>query len=242
MTEPNHRWRERAVAVLRRYYERERFPRLIVMVLLLVTGGVGFLASAAMLWLGVNTMWIRYSLAVLAAYGAFIALIRLWAESERNRIETSRELEKLNADDADRQPPPGRLRLSDNDSNLHPPPDRSGWDYLNLPDFDLPDLDEGCLPLIILGALLGLVVALFAVVWAAPGLLAEVILDVVLVAALYKRLRGIERSHWLATAIKRTWLPALSAAIVLALAGVLMQAIVPEAKSIGQIWERAVGK
>lgn len=212
------------------------------MALLLITGGVGFLTSAAMLWLGVDRMWIRYSLAVLAAYAAFIGMIRLWAECERSRIETSRELEKLSADDADDQPPPGRSRLNDNDSNLHPPPDRSGWDYLSLPDFDLPDLDEGCLPLIVLGALLAVVVALFAVVWAAPGLLAEVILDVVLVAALYKRLRGIERSHWLATAIRRTWLPALSAAVVLALAGALMQALVPEAKSIGQVWERVVRK
>jgi hypothetical protein len=122
MTEPNQHWRERAVAVLRRYYERERFPRLIVMVLLLVTGGVGFLASAAMLWLGVDRMWIRYSLAVLAAYGAFIGMIRMWAECERQRIETSRELEKLNAADADHQSSPDGPRLNAADAHRHLPP------------------------------------------------------------------------------------------------------------------------
>ncbi|MFA6562957.1 MAG: hypothetical protein WCV00_13690 [Verrucomicrobiia bacterium] len=226
MTEPNQRWRERTVEALRRYYERERFPRLIVMVLLLATGGVGFLASAGMLWLGVHEMWIRYPVAVLLAYIAFVALIRLWAEGERSRTDANRELEKIAAAAADHQPPP----------------DRSGWEWLDALNYGPPDFDEGCLPVLVVGALLALVVALSAVVCAAPGLLAEVFLDVVLVAALYKRLSRIERRHWLATAIRRTWMPAFSAAVVLALAGALMQALVPEARSIGQVWERVVGK
>ena len=79
-----------------------------------------------MLWLGVDRMWIRYSLAVLAAYGAFITLIRLWAEWERQRIETRRELEKLNADDADHQPSPDRPGLNADDSSILSPPDRYG--------------------------------------------------------------------------------------------------------------------
>lgn len=226
MTASNQRWRERAVEALRRYYERERFPRLIVMVLLLATGGVGFLASAGMLWLGVSEMWIRYPIAVLIAYIAFVALIRLWAETERNRTDAHRELEKVDAPDADRQPPP----------------DPAGWNWLDAADFCPSQLDEGCLPALVLGALLALVIALFAVVCAAPGLLAEVFLDVVLVAALYKRLSHIERRHWLATAIRHTWVPALSAAVVLALVGALVQGLVPEAKSIGQAWKHLFGK
>ena len=226
MTDPKQRWRERAVATLRRYYERERFPRLVVMVLLLVTGGVGFLTSAGLLRLGVREMWIRYPVAVLAAYITFVALIRLWAEMERRRTDTHRALEKFDTDDA----------------NHWPPPDRSGWEWLDGADFCPSHLDEGCLPVLILGALLALVVALSAVICAAPGLLAEVFLDVVLVAALYRRLSHIERRHWLATAIRRTWMPAFSAAVVLALAGALMQALVPEARSIGKVWEQLVGK
>jgi hypothetical protein len=226
MTEPNQRWRERAVAALRRYYEHERFPRLIVMVLLLVTGGVGFLTSAGMLRLGVHEMWIRYPVAVLAAYIAFVALIRLWAEGERNRTDTHRALETADATDADR----------------HPSSEWSGWEWLDAVDFCPSDLDGGCLPVLVLGALLALVIVLFAVICAAPGLLAEVFLDVALVAALYKRLSHIERRHWLATAIRRTWMPALSAAVVLALAGALMQGLIPEARSIGQVWEKLAGK
>lgn len=196
------------------------------MVLLLVTGGVGFLTSAGMLRLGVREMWIRYPVAVLLAYITFIALIRLWAEGERNRADAHRELERIDSADADHRPSP----------------DSSGWEWLDGADFCPSHLDEGCLPVLILGALLALVVALSAVVCAAPGLLAEVFLDVVLVAALYRRLSHIEHRHWLATAIRRTWMPAFSAAVVLALAGALMQALVPEARSIGKVWEQLVGK
>lgn len=226
MTEPNQRWRERAVAALRRYYERERFPRLIVMVCLLVTGGVGFLASAGMLRLGVREMWVRYPVAVLVAYVAFIVLIRWWAEMERSRTDAWSELERIGAADADRQP------------SL----ERSGWEWLDGADLCPSHLDEGCLPVLAIGALLALAIALSAVIYAAPGLLAEVFLDVVLVAALYRRLSHIERRHWLATAIRNTWMPALSAAAVLAIAGVVMQRVVPEAESIGRVCKQLMGK
>lgn len=217
MTEPSQHWRERAIAALRRYYERERFPRLVVMVLLLVTGGVGFLTSAGLLRLGVSEMWIRYPIAVLIAYAVFVSLIRLWAEAERNRADAHRELERIDGADADHRPFP----------------DSSGWEWLDGANLCPSQLDEGYLPVLVLGALLAVALALSAVVCAAPGLLAEVFLDVALVAALYKRLSHIERRHWLATAIRRTWMPALSAAVVLALAGALMQGLLPETKSIG---------
>ncbi|MBI5822369.1 MAG: hypothetical protein HZA88_25610 [Verrucomicrobia bacterium] len=220
------RWRERTASMLRRYYERERFPRLIVMVLLLVTGGVGFLASAAMLWLGVRQMWIRYPAAVLVAYTAFIALIRLWAEWERQWIETGRELPELDTKDAD-----------------HPAPTtKSGWEWLDVATSDLWAIDEGFLPMIVIGVLFGLVTPLFAVIWIAPELLAEALLNVVLVSAFYRRLRSIEGDHWLTTVIRQTWLPALSAIVVLALVGALMQGLAPEARSIGQVWEQVVGR
>ncbi len=42
------------------------------------TFATGFLANAAMLALPVNSVWLRWPLAVLAGYGAFFALVRLW--------------------------------------------------------------------------------------------------------------------------------------------------------------------
>jgi len=42
------------------------------------TFATGFLANAAMLRLPVHSVWLRWPLAVLAGYGAFFALVRLW--------------------------------------------------------------------------------------------------------------------------------------------------------------------
>lgn len=62
MMTPDMQWRERAIRALRRYLEREHFPRLMVVVLAL-TGIAGFLASFEMLRRGMDAMWIRYPLA-----------------------------------------------------------------------------------------------------------------------------------------------------------------------------------
>ena len=42
------------------------------------TFATGFLANAAMLALPVHSVWLRWPLAVLAGYGAFFVLVRLW--------------------------------------------------------------------------------------------------------------------------------------------------------------------
>lgn len=72
-------------------------------------------------------------------------------------------------------------------------------------------------------------------VYSAPVLFAELLVDGVLSASLYRRLRGLETRHWLETAFRRTALPfALTAAIVSASGwGILLYA--PEAHSIGDV-------
>ena len=45
------------------------------------------------------------------------------------------------------------------------------------------------------------------VVYSAPVLFAELLVDGVLAASLYRRLRGLESQHWLETALKRTVWP-----------------------------------
>ena len=49
-----------------------------MLVLLLLTGGAGFGASVLLLRLGVEAMAVRYPIAVLAGYAAFLGLLRLW--------------------------------------------------------------------------------------------------------------------------------------------------------------------
>lgn len=111
-------------------------------------------------------------------------------------------------------------------------------DSINLDlDFD----DEGCAVVLALAALAlailaGLVVS-FYVVWAAPALLAEILVDGLLVAGLYKRVKNAERRHWLRAAVRRTILPVVLTAVSFTAAGYAMQRAVPEARTVGEFWK-----
>jgi hypothetical protein len=102
-------------------------------------------------------------------------------------------------------------------------------------DFGL-DLDEGALwliPVAIIGAVaLGVVVY---VVYLAPALFAELLLDAGLAAGLYRRLMRTERRPWLRTAVRSTIVPACFVAALLGIAGAIMQGVYPDAVSIGPV-------
>jgi hypothetical protein len=53
----------------------------------------------------------------------------------------------------------------------------------------------------------------------APMLFAELLLDGILSASLYRRLRGLDRSHWVETAFRSTALPFGVVAVILTLVG-----------------------
>ncbi|MCA1566539.1 MAG: hypothetical protein LC803_13035 [Acidobacteria bacterium] len=112
-------------------------------------------------------------------------------------------------------------------------------DYVpDLPDVDL-DLDDGCFWIIIpVAAIVGVVVAMFYVVYIAPVFLAEILVDALLLAGLYKRLKGVEPRHWLRSAVRRTLVPALVATALFIAAGYLMGRVAPEAHSIGEFWRQ----
>ncbi|MBA2341523.1 MAG: hypothetical protein H0V88_14135, partial [Pyrinomonadaceae bacterium] len=99
------------------------------------------------------------------------------------------------------------------------------------------DLDELWLVVVFVVAILGSLVAAFYVVYIAPALLAEILVDGLLMTGLYKRLKGIEQRHWLRAAIRRTLLPVLLVATLFTIAGYAMQRAAPEARSIGDVWE-----
>lgn len=103
--------------------------------------------------------------------------------------------------------------------------------------FDL-FLDEGCL---IVLAILGILAVALYVIWIAPALLAEILVDGVLVAGLYSRVKRIERRHWLRAALRQTAVPALVALLFFTAAGYLLQRAIPEAHSIGEVWDHVIG-
>lgn len=109
----------------------------------------------------------------------------------------------------------------------------SGFDFISL------DLDEG--GILVLVAILILAVAAlgtaFWIVWMAPALLAEVLVDGLVMIAVYRRLkRSGGAPYWLFGAVRRTWVSAVIAAALFSFAGRLLHRAVPEARSIGDAW------
>jgi hypothetical protein len=221
--------RARTLRALQLYFVRNRWPRLYMSAIVLITGAAGFGASWALLHGGVLRMWMRYPLALAIAYAVFLVLIRGWAELERARFEQEAMLEKVITHR-------GGGKHTEEEGACFP--DVSGLgDWISLSDFEG---DEGCIVGVAVAALVALCSLIFAavvsVISIAPILVAEVFLDAVLAAALYRRLRRIDRRTWFISAISRTYAPVLITAICLLAAGLIMQALVPEAKSVGGVW------
>ena len=105
------------------------------------------------------------------------------------------------------------------------------------------DADIVAIPLfavvLAVGLVTGMVVAAFYLVYIAPVLLAEVLVDGALSYALFRHLRGLDPQHWLSSAVRRTVLPFAVTAVFLVAAGAAMTAYAPGAKSLGQVLERA---
>jgi hypothetical protein len=116
-----------------------------------------------------------------------------------------------------------------------------GGGWLSGLDFDLDS--EGCVFFLLALALIvaGICASLY-VVYAAPALLAEILVEGVLLSGLYRGMRRARRAdgNWLGAALRWTWLPVLLTLLTFASAGYLLQRAAPRARSIGEAW-RMVG-
>ena len=86
------RERERWLTRLRKHFAARRSPRTMLSLILIATGGAGFIASFIMLRCGVVHMAVRYPLAVLGAWGIFLALVRVWAAREADHFREDEHL------------------------------------------------------------------------------------------------------------------------------------------------------
>ena len=93
---------------------------------------------------------------------------------------------------------------------------------------------DGAVVLLVVAMITSCVAAVL-LVWSAPTLLGEVLLDAVVIASLRKRMLRIANQHWCVGVIRRTLLPFLVAAIVFSLAGGAIQHVRPGADSIGGV-------
>jgi hypothetical protein len=200
---------------------------------LMLTGMAGLALCRVMLACGLLDMWLRYPLAAIGGYGAFLLLMRAWVAWEHfcfdhRAVHLPEPPAQTDLTQCLGEVPPRRGPLT--------PRDKSGrWDWLDWLDIgciDVPD-GEGCLVGIVLAVVLAVLVAAGFAIADAPALVADVFLDSFLVSLLYRKLRSNHPTPWLGTAIRRTYPRALWAAALLALAGACLQALAPNCHSIG---------
>ncbi len=232
--------------------ERSRtifYPRLQMAVVLSLTGLAGFLTSLALLHFGMTRLWLRYPLAIVTAYACFLGLLYLWISFHRQK--TGLDLVSEIGIPIDSGIGTAGSGTGDDvfsgagdfggggaggtfDAGAGAPVSTSIGSPLEGVSIDL-DLEELGLVLLGIALILGGLVASLYVVYIAPVLLAEILVDALLVGGLYKRVRKIDRRHWLETALRKTWLPALLCAAAFAIAGFLFQWVLPEAHTVGEV-------
>ncbi len=223
--------------------------------ILLLTGFVGFLTSFLLLHWEVSQMWLRYPVAILLAYVAFLLLLRLWLALHRSpgnydlgvnfdlpidggsggTVSPSADFSFGGGGDFSGGGAGGSWGDSVSSSSSASYSGGGGSSALDGVSVDL-DLQELWLLVLAVAALLGGLVASLYIVYIAPVLLAEILVDGLLLRGLYNRVEHIERKHWLQTAVRKTLLPALLCVLFFGVAGGTLQALAPEAKSIGEVW------
>lgn len=211
------------IELVKRRLLRDSLPRIEVSIILLFTSLAGFLTSFSLLQWGVSSMTLRYPTAISVAYAVFLLLLRVWLRLKESGISSGLDFDiPINFDSSDSSRENGNLDLSV-DSVF----DGGGFDF---------DLEELWLVILAVVAIIGGLLAALYIIYIAPILLAEILVDGVLIGGLYKSLKGVEPTHWLQTAVKRTIIPAILAALFFTAAGFAMQKVVPQARSIGEIW------
>ncbi len=258
--------REREVARLRRLLERAHSPRLHMVLIVSLTGAAGFLASATLRTFGVDALWLRYLLAVAFAYGAFLGLLWAWLYVRRDDLLDAGDVLDLvdvtvgpapNAVSTALEPGSegfgggafggGGAGGSFDDAGaalghaeVAHAVETGGLDVSDGGAAEAVssafDLDDLAFVLVAIAALAGALWAALWLVWGAPLLLAEVLFDAALAAGLYRRLRDVRGEHWLRTALRRTAAPFAALAVLLAVAGGILQHLAPEASSIGEVF------
>lgn len=252
--------RRRAVARTLRRLERVH-PRLQMSLIVLLTGASGLATSYLLLEAGVWSMGARYPLAVGCAYVVFLLLLALWLWTHvvdwlDSGFDipggTGLRLPSRGIDFSGAGGEAGGAGASgsfDVASTALVEGEAAGsvgdavGDVAGGVGDVVGSADEGAVPLAVvmlaMALSLSLIVAMGYIVYLAPTLFAEMMVDSILSATLYRRMRELHARHWLAGVVRRTIAPFALVAILLGLIGVALQSYAPKAHTLGQVLEQA---
>jgi hypothetical protein len=217
--------REALIAALRDRVEWDGWPRCTVTLMVALAGLASFVSSVVMLRVGLESMAVRYGLAAVVGYAAFLGLVRLWIAVQRG--SSGPEIDPI-SDGID-----GLRAVGDLPRALGVDADVGGG-------FDV-DLEGLFVILLVLLLALGGLFAMGYVVYAAPALLAEVMLDAAIVTSVSRRLNPCDGRWWVGGVVSRTVFPAAALVFCVSLAGYAFSLAAPDAHSIGGVVRELLG-
>jgi len=227
-----------AVESMRARLTREGFPRIQMFILVALTGLAGFGASAIMLSAGVDSMPMRYMLAMGVAYIVFFLLLWLWLRTSAVDYLDAVPIgsSDTTGDASDIVGGGGSFDGGGASASFDAGTTHSSLEAVAKNPLEaVASADEGAIPLAVILLAFGIALSSLFVIWSAPVLFAEILVDALLAAGLYRRLRVLEPRHWMRAALKRTILPFVLTTLTVGAAGFGMQAYAPEARSLGEV-------
>ena len=249
LARPLHFTRSHAILRIKRRLEQDCFPRVQMSLIVGLTGAAGLLFSFLMLNAGVTSMALRYPLALLAAYGVFLFLLWLWLRTKAEDYVEVPDLSGLPSGGTDDgsctfEGGGGNFGGGGASGSFDGPASISTMESDSTSSFSaatdaLDGADDFAIPLVVVALALGLALASLYVVYVAPILFAELLVDGALSYALYRKIKTADSPHWLTSSVRRTALPFFLTACFVALAGAGMAAYAPGAQTLGQVMKHS---
>ena len=206
----------------RRFFIRNHMTLILMGVLF-----SGYVATALLRRFGVESLAVRYALAVTFSYLTFFGLVRIWLwyvveASSEGRGEIRRAVVESTVDAAD-----AAGGVADGSGSL---------------DLSL-DFDEGGAILLLLGLVLVVMFGSAAyLVYQAPVILSEAAFQVVLTTLLVRPSRKIDEPGWIGSVFRDTWVAfAITLVVTVALGGAV-QAHCPDATKLADLSSAACAR
>lgn len=231
------------IARARQQLQRGGWPRLQMAAIVLVTAVAGLLASHLLRVGGIDTMLLRYPLAVLLAYAIFLLLMWAWL---RWRGDVAADAVIPDAGAVGGSPKPGAGpdwfgsggRSGGGGASASWGEAAGSSTSSSASDgavLDLADGEAGLPILALLGVVTVVAAALVAaswVIWSAPILMAELLVDAAIAGGLYRRMQGMQAQGWWRLCLAHTFWPLLGVLLFFAALGWVAQEIAPHANTL----------
>jgi hypothetical protein len=241
------------------WLQRRHWLRLHMFVIVTATFLAGLLTTKLLMISGVDLLWLRYAIAVCAAYLAFLIIIRLWiwyvcsgsvVEDSVDAVDLFvRSMNKVEWVEWDELGGGGQFggggasgtwETADGvpvEMEISTAPSKfvssgGGSDKSGCLSFDIGG-DEGCFVVILLAVFVGvLLIAGGYLIYAAPAILGEAVFEALLAAALVRRTKKMAAAGWAGSIFQSTvwiFLAVLAFSITL---GWYAQKSCPEARRV----------